>query len=181
MRWITLFLTVCLGIGATAHGADIPIGEESGCREGPLAQFGRYIGDWDIRDEQLAPDGSEWKQGKGARWIFVCVGNGTAIQDFWLAPDGNVGTNLRTFNPETGAWDIAWAIKTQPGFAHIQARQQDNGTIVMRYVSPVPDPLRRITFYPPRDDSWRWTLEYSRDGGKTWREVYRIHAIRQSK
>lgn len=84
------------------------------------------------------------------------------------------------FNSGIGALDIAWAINTQPGFAHIQARQRDNGTIVMRYVSPVPDPLRRITFYPPRDDSWRWTREFSQDRWKTWREVYRIHAIRRS-
>lgn len=176
MRWLTLFLAAYLSSGVMAHGSEIPIGEESGCREGPLAQFGQYLGDWDIRDEQLAPDGSEWLPGKGARWIFVCIGNGTGIQDFWLAPDGNVGTNLRTFNPGTGVWDIAWAINTQPGFAHIEARQQDNGTIVMRYLSPVPEPLRRITFYPPDKNGWRWTLEYSRDDGEKWREVYRIQA-----
>lgn len=180
MKWLTIFLAVSLDNGILASGTEIPIGEESGCREGRLAQFGQYLGDWDIRDEQLAPDGSEWSPGGGARWIFVCVGNGTAIQDFWLAPDGNVGTNLRTFNPETGVWDIAWAINTQPGFAHIEARQQASGKIVMRYVSPIPDPLRRITFYPPGDDNWRWTLEFSRDGGETWREVYRIHATRRS-
>lgn len=92
-----------------------------------------------------------------------------AVQDFWIPGDGNVGTNLRTWNPDSGSWDIAWAIDTLAGFAHIEAKQQDDGNIVMMYKSPIPDPLRRITFFPPDEDGWDSQLEYSRDGGETWR------------
>jgi len=145
--------------------------------QGPLEQFGRYIGDWKIEDSRLAQDGSGWKPGSGARWIFSCLGDGTAIQDFWLPPDGNVGTNLRTWNSDAEKWDIAWAINVAPGFSHIEATQDEHGNIVMSYVSPIPSPLRRITFYPPDDNGWDWQLEFSTDGGETWFAVYKIRAM----
>lgn len=161
---------------ALADPSAIPLDRRDGCMQGPLAQFGRYIGNWRIEDSQLGKDGQTWMPGDGARWNFVCLGNGTAIQDFWMPPDGNVGTNLRTWNADSESWDIAWAINTQPGFAHIRAKQDENGNIVMHYVSPLPDPLRRITFYPPDENGWHWTLEFSTDGGENWFEVYRIKA-----
>ena len=163
-----------------ASAQTIPIDEAAACMDGPLAEFGRYVGNWDIRDEQLAQDGSGWQPGKGAKWNFVCLGEGTAIQDFWIPNDGPVGTNLRTYSKEKEAWDIAWTIKGMPGpgFAHITAKAQDDGRIVMEYVSPVPNPLRRITFFPPTADNWNWKLEMSSDEGANWTEVYRIFATR---
>lgn len=155
---------------------DVPLDNDAACLKGPLAQFGRYIGNWNVEDSRLSQDGTTWTSGNGARWNFVCVGDGTAIQDFWMPNDGNIGTNLRTWNANTESWDIAWAINSQPGFAHIQARQDENGNIVMHYKSPLPDPLRRITFFPPDEHGWNWKLEFSTDGGDTWFEVYRISA-----
>jgi len=165
-------------VSAFAQDESVPIGDNDTCMEGPLAEFGQYIGDWDIDDSQLSQDGSEWTPGAGARWNFVCLGDGTAIQDFWMPNDGPVGTNLRTWNPDAESWDIAWAIKGQPGFAHIQAKMDDDGSIVMRYKSPIPDPLRRITFFPAQADGWKWKLELSSDEGANWTEVYRIQASR---
>ena len=141
-----------------------------------MAQFGRYVGDWKIDDEALAQDGSGWAPGKGARWVFECIGDGTAVQDFWWPNGGGYGTNLRTYNPDTGAWEIVWATKSPKGLMHISAKQDDNGNIVMDVLKPVPDPPRRITFFPPTDDGWNWVMEMSFDGGETWTEVYRIKA-----
>ncbi len=143
-----------------------------------MAQFGQYIGEWRIEDSSLAKDGSGWSDGKGARWDFVCLGDGTAIQDFWMPNGGPVGTNLRTYNSGTLSWDIAWAVKGQPGYSQITAKQHDNGNIVMEYVSPLPDPPRRITFFPATENGWKWRLEFSFDGGESWTEVYRIKASR---
>lgn len=175
----TLILTALLiGMPAAAQTVSIPIGEKSACMEGPLAQFGQYIGDWDIEDSQLSQDGTEWAPGAGAKWNFVCLGDGTAIQDFWMPNDGPVGTNLRTWNPDTESWDIAWTIEGMPGFAHIQAEINDEGNIVMHYKSPLPDPLRRITFFQADANGWNWKLEFSSDQGANWTEVYRIKASR---
>ena len=164
-------------LAAPTDESPLPFDNEAACMEGPLAQFGRYIGDWLIEDETLNKDTLEWQAGSGARWIFVCLGNGTAVQDFWLPGDGTVGTNLRAFNAEKGTWDIAWAVNTAPGFAHIEAKLDGDGNIVMHYVAPLPDPLRRITFFPPHEHGWNWKLEFSLDG-ENWTEVYRIKATR---
>ena len=172
---LTLVLLVYSDVALTA-APTVPIDDENACMEGPLAQFGRYIGNWDIADSKLDQDGVTWTKGDGARWNFVCLGNGTAIQDFWLPPNGDVGTNLRTWNSDTESWDIAWTITPMPGFAHIQAAEDENGNIVMHYKSPLPDPLRRITFFPPDEHGWNWKLEFSKDGGESWFEVYRIEA-----
>lgn len=153
-------------------------GEKAGCMEGPMAQFGRYIGKWKIEDSTYQKEDGSWKDGAGARWDFVCLGNGTAVQDFWMPNDGGTGTNLRTYNRDTESWDIAWIMTGMSGFAHIGARQVDDGSIVMSYKSPLPNPLRRITFFAPQADSWNWKLEVSHDEGETWVEVYRIKATR---
>ena len=174
----TAVAALVISMSAFAADDSIPVGEKSACMEGPLAQFGQYVGDWDIEDSQLSQDGSGWAPGAGAKWNFVCLGDGTAIQDFWMPNDGPVGTNLRTWNPDTESWDIAWAIKGLAGFAHIQAEMDADGNIVMRYKSPIPDPLRRITFFPADMDGWNWKLELSSDNGENWTEVYRIKASR---
>jgi hypothetical protein len=171
IRYITLGALVFVLVGA-ANAAE----PENACLEGPMAQFGRYVGDWKIDDEALAQDGSGWAPGKGARWVFECIGDGTAVQDFWWPNGGGYGTNLRTYNPDTGAWEIVWAAQTQKGLMHISAEQDDSGSIVMDVLKPVQDPPRRITFFPPTDDGWNWVMEMSFDTGETWTEVYRIKA-----
>jgi hypothetical protein len=175
---MTAMVMMLLAVAAAASANEplLPFSDDEACHQGSMAQFGRYIGDWRIEDQQLRRDGTGWDPGDGARWIFTCLGHGMAVQDFWIPGDGNVGTNLRTWNADTESWDIAWAIDTLPGFAHIQAKQEDNGNIVMMYKSPVPDPLRRITFFAPDEDGWDWQLEFSPDDGETWRVVYRIRA-----
>ena len=176
--WRSLTFIGCLFVSSAAFSADseLPFGNTEACMEGPMAQFGQYIGDWKIEDSQLAQDGSGWADGDGARWIFTCFGNGTAVQDFWFPADGRIGTNLRTYNPDTETWEIAWTIDKLPGFTHIRAQQDDDGSILMHFVSPIPTPLRRITFFPVNDSGWKWVLEISNDEGETWFEAYRISA-----
>lgn len=128
-----------------------------GCMQGPTAQFGKYVGDWDILERRLGQDGN-WTDHTGTRWNFKCVGDGIAVQDFWLPANGNAGTNLRIYNAETESWDIAWTATASPGMARINAKLQDNGNIVMRYVTDI-TPNRRITFFPPHENGWNWQLE----------------------
>lgn len=157
-----------------------------GCMTGPVAQFGRYIGDWDIADASLSrEDGTSWVPGSGARWNFTCVGDGIAVQDFWMpnGPDGNpagrVGTNLRIYDPVSEQWEIAWTATNAPGFMHIQASEDASGNIVMHIVRPEQDPPRRIIFFKPDENGWDWIMEISNDGGESWTGVYKIRATRR--
>ena len=167
------------GVKSAADLEAISMDKSEGCRQGPMAQFGRYLGDWNIQDWQLSQDGQEWTEQKGARWNFVCVGNGLAIQDFWMPNTGGVGTNLRTYNQETQSWDIVWTAKGSPGLSIITASENENGDMVMHYVSPPQDPPRRITFAAPTKEGWNWKLEMSFDNENSWREVYRIKATKR--
>jgi len=155
---------------------------KGGCMAGPVEQFGRYVGDWDIADEGLQQDGVTWKPGNGARWNFTCVGDGIAVQDFWMpngadgSPPPGVGTNLRIYDPKAEQWEIVWTATNVPGMTHIRAKQNTEGSIVMHFVSPEQNPPRRITFFTPTDEGWNWVMEMSRDGGETWFPVYKIKA-----
>ena len=163
----------------------------AGCLTGPMEQFGRYIGDWDIADEALSrEDGKTWSAGNGARWNFTCVGNGIAVQDFWMpngpkgAPEGSpdegpgpgVGTNLRIYDAATKTWKIVWTATNSPGFGQISAKQNASGNIVMHWIDPVQTPPRRIIFFPPSEGGWDWVMEMSQDEGKSWFPVYKIKA-----
>jgi len=178
MKAICSLAGVCLLLTTFADAADAPAlhTDKSACMEGPVAQFGRYIGDWKITDEQLARDGSGWGPGTGARWIFHCVGPGLAVQDYWLPNAGGFGTNLRTYNPDTESWEIVWAAGRLNGLMHISASQQESGEIVMDIIKPVQDPPRRILFFPPDATGWQWVQQWSFDGGQSWTDVYRISA-----
>lgn len=162
--------------------ASVLMHESEGCMTGPVAQFGRYVGDWDIADQGLQPDGVTWKAGNGARWNFTCVGGGIAVQDFWMpngaegGPPPGVGTNLRIYDAKAEQWEIAWTATGAPGFTHIRAKQNTDGDVVMHFVSPEQNPPRRITFFTPTSEGWNWTMEMSRDGGETWFAVYKINA-----
>lgn len=177
---VSIGLYCLLPTALLANNDSLPFASDAGCREGPMAQFGQYLGDWRIADSSRDRQTGEWAPGDGARWIFSCLGDGTAIQDFWIPVGGTVGTNLRTYNGDTGVWDIAWAIKGAEGLSNITASQNAAGEIVMHYKEPLPDPLRRITFFPADENGWHWKMEFALGetaaGEPSWTEVYRIVA-----
>ncbi len=162
-------LAFCQGFDSTASN------KVDGCLKDPIAQFGKYIGDWNIKERRLGQDGN-WTEHTGTRWNFKCVGDGIAVQDYWLPANGNVGTNLRIYNADTESWDIAWTATATPGMARINAKVQDNGNIVMHYVTEI-SPNRRITFFPPHENGWEWQLELDLpDLG--WTKVLELYATK---
>lgn len=164
----------------TSALASVIMDKTEGCLEGPNAQFGRYLGDWHMTSQSLSrEDGKTWIQNPPARWNFTCVGNGIAIQDFWMPTSGGLGTNLRMYNPSSETWDIVWTSTGTPGLSEITAKQDENGHIIMEYVKPVPSPLRRITFFKPAETGWDWHLAMSTDGGKNWLTVVKMKATRR--
>ncbi len=185
IKTFAMVLLVVASLSATADEgslAGVLMDDADGCMTGPVAQFGRYVGDWNIADQRLSQDGKVWSPGNGARWNFTCVGGGIAVQDFWMpnGPDGgpppSVGTNLRIYDATRESWDIAWTATGSPGFTHISARQNAAGDIVMHWVAPEQNPPRRITFFTPTSEGWDWLLEMSFDDGENWTEVYKIKA-----
>ena len=81
MRTTIIIITAAFLAASFAQAGEPPVlfADKNACMEGPVAQFGRYVGDWKIDDESLAQDGSGWGPGTGARWIFSCVSHGIAV------------------------------------------------------------------------------------------------------
>ena len=157
--------------------SSVTMDETAGCMTGPIAQFGRYIGDWTMTSETLSrEDGKTWQKSNNAQWNFKCVGNGIAVQDFWIPETGGYGSNLRMYDPNTKKWDIAWVSTGTPAMSHISAKQDEAGNIIMHYVTPIPTPLRRITFFTPTAEGWDWHLDMSQDGGENWLTVVKMQA-----
>ncbi|MEO1574670.1 MAG: hypothetical protein AAFU65_06880 [Pseudomonadota bacterium] len=171
-------LLICLSLGAAplALAGEWFSTTAGACAEGPTAQFGRYVGDWKITDQVLQQDGRTWADGKGARWVFQCVGEGIAVQDFWMPNGGGFGTNLRRYNTEREVWEIVWAAGPVPGLSRIEARQRDDGSLLMDILTPKSTPPRRIIFFTPDDGGWNWVQQMSFDDGTTWTDVYKIRA-----
>jgi len=84
MKMTTIGIAATILLIGCAQAGEPPtlFAGKNACMEGPMEQFGRYVGDWKIEDESRAQDGSGWGPGTGARWIFSCVSNGIAVQDF---------------------------------------------------------------------------------------------------
>ena len=178
MRTTIIIIAAAFLAASFAQAGEPPVlfADKNACMDGPMAQFGRYVGDWKIDDESLAQDGSGWGPGTGARWIFSCVSHGIAVQDFWMPNAGGFGTNLRTYNPDTESWEIVWTAAKLNGLMHISAKQNDAGDIVMDILKPVQDPPRRIIFFEPNENGWNWAMQISFDAGASWTDVYRIKA-----
>ena len=176
MKRLTIAAPAALSVLLCGASPGLADNHGNACMEGPMAQFGRYVGDWKIDDQSLSQNGSEWQPGTGARWIFTCIGDGTAVQDFWHPNSGGYGTNLRTYNPDTGKWEIVWAAGSLNGLMHITASQQEDGSVLMDVLKPAPPQPRRITFMPPDENGWDWVMEWSFDGGENWTPVYKIRA-----
>ena len=174
-NWCRAAILVCAALTASGEQA-VAADDENACMEGAMEQFGRYVGDWKIDDLGLSPDGKAWGPGQGARWIFECIGDGLAVQDFWYPNTGGFGTNLRIYNPDTEEWEIVWTANSLNGLTHISAVQDDDGNIKMDILKPEPNPPRRITFMTPDENGWDWVMEISRDEGASWTAVYKIRA-----
>jgi len=115
--------------------------------------------------------------------------DGRAVQDVWkpLAnADGQVlqGTNLRTYDAETGIWNVAWTISSsarietfissyRDGVIHISAQRAATGVF--------PAHMMHISFYNISGQHFDWKYETSPlTDGKNWSEISRLSCDRVS-
>jgi hypothetical protein len=171
-----------------------PVAERSGrCDFGTLnpaapaetEQFAFAIGEWACTTRSRQPDGSI-KESAPATWTFYYILDGWAIQDDWIAkqPNGSTfyGTNVRSFNRESGKWDNRWL-----PIGSLQWKQYESeqvGDIMVMTGGHGKDAqgrefVDRNTFHTITESSWSWRKDRSFDGGQTWIEgVFFIDAQR---
>jgi hypothetical protein len=139
------------------------------------AQFAFLVGEWSCTTRFMAPDGSGYREGT-ATWTGYWILDGFAIQDDWVSDGANgrkfYGTNIRSFNPQSGRWDNRWLPATTLQWSYYSAEKLDD-TMVMtggEGTGPRGDYIDRNTFFDIGPDHWSWRKDRSFDGGKTWVE-----------
>ncbi|MEM7050783.1 MAG: DUF1579 family protein [Acidobacteriota bacterium] len=184
MKWKTLgaaALALSLVTG-TAWAGDFA--EEYPRAPAPMGQFAPLVGDWDCTLEQLQQDGSYAP--RKATWKFWYILDGHALMDEWRAtlPDGSpmAGINIRHYNPESKTFEARWLPTNGLEWKTYPSRFED-GQFIMTGKSTTPSGQEgdmRVTFYDMKKDTFRWKMDWSTDGGKTWTpEVVKISAKRR--
>lgn len=154
-----------------------------------LMEYGQLVGNWQCKSLGLQPDGS-WKEAKGVNtWTWYYVLDGHAIQDVWKPSanaDGKIfpGTNLRTYDAETGLWNIIWTITSSAriesfkssfrnDIIHITTERAANATF--------PAHMMHISFYNISENYFDWKYESSPvTDGQNWKEVSRLSCDRDT-
>lgn len=154
-------------------------------------QFGRLVGIWDVTMEVLQQDGT-WSKPEDAiraEWRFRYILDGWAVQDDWISPPPDLpvkegirqlGTNMRIYDPQEDAWEVAWISNTQQTVSTLTAKAKRK-RIVMNGLHPSGKP-QRITFYDITDKSFDWTMELQGVGKDPdgWVEIARIHGVKRA-
>ena len=172
-----VFLAVLLSVYVCPSAAGTPVREFGVLNpDAPpeTAQFAFLVGRWDCRTKFAKPDGSGYNEGN-AVWTGYFILNGWAIQDDWESefPAGTFrGTNIRSFNTETGKWDNRWLPAGTLQWKYFQSEQRDDAMVMTGGEGKDPRGtfIDRNTFYEIEPDRWRWRKDRSYDGGETWFE-----------
>lgn len=138
-------------------------------------QFAFLVGEWNCATRFMKPDGSGYSEGR-AKWTGYFILDGWAIQDDWVGDQANgqksYGTNIRSFNPQTGKWDNRWLGAGNLQWKYFAAEKSGETMVMMggEGKDNFGDFIDRNTFYDIGPDSWSWRKDRSYDGGETWIE-----------
>jgi hypothetical protein len=145
-----------------------------------LKLFGQFVGNWDV---EVSRSSNGVLQRDTGEWHFGWVLDGRAVQDVYIVPARSSGqpvrewgSSIRSFDPKTGTWYIAWVGPVQGTLQTFTARQQGD-EIVHEGVTADGRPSRWI-FRDIRPDSFRWQSLISSDHGTTWTLTQEIFARR---
>jgi hypothetical protein len=136
-----------------------------------------WVGDWDVFDST----GAHYATQRVSAVIDEC-----AITAEWASGGGNRGLGLSAFDVKTHQWKQVYVSNQVPFRSGVTIRTSDplyTGPGI-RFIQ-VPDPAAenparsRVTIMPLTDHRAMQEFEDSRDGGKTWRIVFKAeHRLR---
>ncbi len=130
-----------------------------------------WVGDWDVYDST----GAKYATQRVRTVIDEC-----AITAEWASGGGNKGLGLSAFDLKSRAWKQVYVSNQVPFRSGVTVRRSDPSYTGpgIRFVS-VSDPAtessmqNRVTILPLSDHRALQQFEESRDGGKTWKVVFK--------
>ena len=131
---------------------------------GQQRQFDFWVGDWEVQNRGLQPDGS-WRDAGTAHAQVNSVLDGQAILEQWTGenPLKLRGFSLRTYDAEQQRWEIIlnWHGGTPSSFSQMVGNFADQRG---EFFPPGGTPRTRFTFSRPARDSCQWDQATSQNG-----------------
>lgn len=137
-----------------------------------LEKLDFFIGEWTIETKDIQPTGT-FKTGK-AKSIVKYILDGYAMQDDYLMLDDNNnvifrGTSIRSFNNNTGKYQIVWIMPGINGITDISAEFIKNRLIGKgKGYDNNGEFLERFEYYNITKDSYSFKMDRSYDNGEDW-------------
>lgn len=187
MKYIPYILLLAASLAMAAAPATLISDGPHPDAPAALMEYGQLVGNWQCKSHRLLPDGS-WKQGEGLNtWTWYYVLDGRAVQDVWKPAanaDGKVfpGTNLRTYDAETGMWNIAWTITSSTRIESFKSSFRNDTihiTTERAASATFPAHMMHISFYNISENHFDWKYESSAvTDGQNWKEISRLSCDR---
>ncbi|MHC4989567.1 MAG: hypothetical protein ACYTGC_01180 [Planctomycetota bacterium] len=149
---------------------------EHGDEQTPAArQFDFWVGEWDIVNKRLEPDGSWAEMGDAACKVYPIL-DGRAIVEHWRGTAWDrktIGFSVRAYDADREKWFLllSWPGRDRPGFGTLEgvfSHGRGEFTSESRDASGQ-HVVTRYSFSDIRPDALRWDSARSGDGGATWK------------
>ncbi|MCL2261723.1 MAG: hypothetical protein FWC08_00710 [Defluviitaleaceae bacterium] len=149
-----------------------------------LNLFGQFIGEWEFDGVFAKDTPDEWRV--PGEWLFSWILDGTAIQDVFICPsraeqarnpnpDGEYGTTVRFYNPQTDSWNCAYGLF---GTMTVLEAKQVGEQIIVTNKSDTAS-LTQWVFSDITPNSFHWQNRTSTDNGNTWSVIFELFARRR--
>lgn len=143
--------------------------------------FGPVVGEWDL--EWIDHLDTEQERHVKGEWIFSWVLEGTAIQDVFIVPsrterlinpqpDGEYGTTIRIYDPETFSWNVFFGCSTSA--IRLNARKEGDEVVI----TEITEGNMKWIFSDIKENSFQWR-KVMRDDTLSWRLVAKAFATRK--
>ena len=145
----------------------------------PADLFDFWVGDWSVTWTNA--NGSP---GKGRNRITKSLDSRVIEEHFEQDPGDPPpvlrGRSISVLHQASGIWKQAWA-DNQGGYFSLSASTDGDKRIFATDLAAVGDQLRgqRMVFHSIRPERFTWDWEGTVDGGKNWRQLWRIEYQRQ--
>lgn len=143
-----------------------------------LALFGRFIGEWEVRNALYSESAGTWSE-SDLLWSFDWIIGGRGIQDVIVdAGEAALGTTVRTWDSRIG-WRVVWFCPRADEHVVLTAAEAEDRI----ELAGVQADGRRVrwTFSDIASDSFAWDGWCSNDDGRTWWHEQHMDARRVSR
>jgi hypothetical protein len=150
------------------------------CTAPEFHQLDFWVGDWNLTHRaRVARDKDEWTDGTGTNSVRKIL-KGCVIEEHFEDKAGDfTGQSASVYDAAQHQWRQTW-VDDSAGYLVLTGGftgGADGKMILQTAVEK--DATKRMVFHDIKPDSFEWDWESSKDGGKTWVTMWKIHYARR--